>query len=346
VTSGEARQLRTRGGRTARLPLFLPVYQPRLSALSSADWAERFGVEGCIVNAFLLYKDRAMRRRFEQEGLELHQLLGFEGLVMTDSGAFQGFRGPLYLHPERIVEFQDASGADVISPLDLVTPPGDNRRDAESKLEATLKRYRAARPLAGRSTLAAVQQGGRFPALRERALDALLETGVEYLALGSLVPFFNRGHDLRFVGPVIEAARARAGRDVPIHVYGAGDPVELPFLVALGADIFDSSSYVHYARKRLYMTPYGAIPDPESAERAAFRCDCAACTGAASLSEVLADEPSLIAHNLATILGCVRTLRESLAEGSLDALLARTLEIHAAWFPESRLPGSWKVLRG
>ena len=69
-----------------------------------------------------------------------------------------------------------------------------------------------------------------------------MELDPKYVAIGSLVPFFNVNHDLSFVGAVLRDARQVMGPDIPMHVYGAGDPCELPFMVALGANVFDSSS--------------------------------------------------------------------------------------------------------
>ena len=73
---------------------------------------------------------------------------------------------------------------------------------------------------------------------------------VRYVAIGSLVPFFNKNHDLAFPGAVIGKARAMMGPELPMHIYGAGDPVELPFFVKIGATVFDSASYGHDAAKK------------------------------------------------------------------------------------------------
>ena len=79
-----------------------------------------------------------------------------------------------------------------------------------------------------KNTLAGVQQGGRFLDLRRQSVESLMEIGVEYLAIGSLVPFFNKRRNLKFVGDVLRDARRISGPEMPMHVYGAGDPVELP----------------------------------------------------------------------------------------------------------------------
>ena len=339
------RLLKTRSGRVCDLPLFLPVYQPGSTAVPLRQWVECFGIEGCMVNAYFLYKNRASRRVFEA-GMDIHDYLQFQELVMTDSGAFQGLTGRLLLKNEDIVIFQDRMGADIISPLDVITPPGDGRRLAEKKLRRTTARVRKAKELIGRATLAGVQQGGRFLDLRRRSVEDLMEIGVEYIAIGSLVPFFTRNHDLRFVGAVLREAREVAGKETPIHVYGAGDPVELPFMSALGADIFDSSSYVHFAKGGWYMTPYGAVSDETMLSRTDWVCTCCHCSAAENVSSVFAEEHRLAAHNLWTILETVRRLRVARQTGTLERLLQDTLHRHMRWFPDSQLGPSWESLHG
>ena len=82
------REFTTPRGLRVRLPLTLPVYQPRSPLVPSSRWKAEFPVEGCISNAFFLYKDRPTRVRFESGEVTLAQHLGFDGFLMTDSGAF------------------------------------------------------------------------------------------------------------------------------------------------------------------------------------------------------------------------------------------------------------------
>jgi 7-cyano-7-deazaguanine tRNA-ribosyltransferase len=309
------------------------------------DWKRHFDIEGCIVNAYFLYKNREIRSLFA-EGQELHRYLNFDGIIMTDSGAFQGLTRQLFLENKTIVMFQDQIGADVVSPLDLITPPGDRRVIAEQKMNATHSRVREAKSIVRRSTLAGVQQGGRFLDLRRRSAEALVAIGVQYIAIGSLVPFFNRKKNLEFIGNVLRDARAIAGPEIPIHVYGAGDPAELPFFVALGADIFDSSSYGHYAVGGWYMTSFGAINQPDRIAAGEYRCGCHVCSVATSPGAVFSDKSALAAHNLWTILETIRRVRRALSENGLSLLLSEILAQHMEWFPKSELGKSWESLHG
>lgn len=336
-----SRLLVTGRGSKHRLPIFLPVYQPHRQQDLLAGWADGPVIDGCIVNSYFLYKRRELRVRLVEQGL--HDYLGFSGLVTTDSGAFQGFTRKLYLDNRDIVRFQDRIGSDVLAPLDLVTPPGDSKAQAEAKLLATEKRIRQALKLAERGTVAAVAQGGRFLDLRRRSVRTIRDMGISYLALGSLVPFFGRNHDLRFAGTVAKDARAVIGPGIPIHLYGAGDPCELPFFVACGVTVFDSASYASFAGDGWYMTRYGALRDAGPLRAGEYRCRCPAC----------ADDPAeiphgkgLFTHNLWTICSTVDEINDHLDQGTLGTYLEDILEVHDAWFPMSALRRSWQELEG
>jgi len=333
--------LLTRAGIRYEQPLFLPVYQPRERVFQLAAWEGEPRIEGIIVNAYFLYKIRELRKQLAADS-GLKEFVGFSGLVTTDSGAFQGLTRQLYLSNKKIVRFQDAIGSDIIAPLDLITPPGDNRTKAQSKLHATEKRVAEGLAIVERGTLAGVQQGGRFLDLRHESVGRLMELGIEYLAIGSLVPFFTGNHDLAFPAAVLVDARRTAGLNIPMHVYGAGDPCELPFMVACGATIFDSSSHGHYAQGGWYMTPYGALPEPGPILAGEFACECPLCQES-PIEAVFSDKAALARHNLWTICNTVSGLRTLVREpAELDAYLERVLEIHQNWFPNSRLVPSWR----
>lgn len=337
-----SRVLRLRRGSTFDLPFFVPVYRPGSTVFGLDAWDGEPRIRGCMVNAFFLYKDRALRGAFGQ-GLTLKEHIGFDGLLVTDSGAFQGFKGPLLLSNKKIVSFQDMIRTDIAAPLDLVTPPGDNRSIATRKLEATQKRIREGLKVAEHCILAGVQQGGRFLDLRRKSVEELVAMDIEYLAIGSLVPFFNKNHDLQFVGKVLQEARSIVGPHIPMHVYGAGDPVEIPFMVRLGADIFDSSSYAHFAESGYYMTPYGSLNDPGPILAGEFTCPCSVCAND-DIQTVFTDVEKLKTHNLWTICRVVDDLRTTRDRDALDTMLASILSIHRTWFPTSALAASWESL--
>lgn len=330
-----------RNGRVYDTPLFLPVFQRGNPYVEMTTLRTAFPTRGLITNAFFLYKDRPAREAALKAGVRA--LLDYDGLVVTDSGAFQGFQRPLYLSNRAIIEFQERIGADVISPLDLVSPPGERRTVVAKKLDATIRRVEEGLRIVSSAMLIGVQQGGRFADLRLEAARALKELGCRYVALGSLVPFFNRAHDVAFVGTVIRQARSVLGDDVPIHLFGAGDPVELPVYVLLGCDVFDSSSFAHYAGDGWYMTPFGSFDDAKRLGESGFVCACPYCVGGAET--VFANREKLALHNLWTIFDVVIRLASCLESGTLNDYVEDVVERNRRWFPESRLAASWATLR-
>jgi 7-cyano-7-deazaguanine tRNA-ribosyltransferase len=324
-------------GRSASYPVFFPVHH-RTPMVSAASLAR---APGMISNAFFFYKDRDVRASV-RDGLRLRELVQHPGILMTDSGAFQGFKRPLHLHNRTIVKFQEELGADIVSPLDLVTGPWEKRTVAERKLASTHKRVVEAFATAERALVAGVQQGGRFLDLRRQATDQLLDAGARYLALGSLVPFLTRNHDVATVVTIIRETRSRAGAGFPLHLYGAGDPVELPLFALAGANVFDSSSFAHFAEAGYYMTPHGAVPVAEVADLE-WSCSCAGCTTAGPTT-VTADVRTLSEHNFDVILATIDAIRSAAAEDRLPALVADVVERHQRLFPTSDLRASADVL--
>ena len=341
-TTVPARPVVTAEGRIIATPLFLPVFQYGNPFVTVEMLELNFGVRGLITNAFFIYKNRELKPVVAEQGIR--KFLGFSGLIMTDSGAFQQFSGPLYLSNKKIIRFQQDIGVDVASPLDVITTPGDNRTNAAKKLDATLKRIKEGLEIVDRTVLAGVQQGGKFLELRGRALETLVKFGVTYIALGSLVPFFTKGHHVEFIGKVLKQARDIVPDHIPMHLYGAGDPLEIPFYVALGCDIFDSSSFIHYARDGWYMTPYGALSVKErNTGDMPYVCECPYCQEFGS--QLWRDEIRLSHHNLWTILHVLDDVTQRRTAGTLDAYLEQILDVHQRWFPESLLRQSWEVVR-
>jgi tRNA-guanine family transglycosylase len=329
-----------KSGMEVELPMFIPVHRPDYGFDLFSESYRHAGLSACMVNSFFLYKNRETRALFEN-GLTLREHIGgFDGLICTDSGAFQGLKRPLYLANKTIVKFQNMIQSDVAAPVDLITPPGDGRTEAESKMLASHKRILEALPLCNYSLLAGMQQGGRFFDLRQKHIRLLAELDLRYYGIGSLVPFFNRKHDLHFCCKVISDARLSIGPQKAMHVYGAGDPVEIPFLYQAGANVFDSSSYAHFAEAGSFMTPYGAVPSLDALSKMEYQCSCPICQNS-SEQEVFQDKSLLKQHNLHQIFMAIRLIRSWKDKTEAEKCLANILDRHMKSFNDSKLQESW-----
>jgi len=76
--------------------------------------------------------------------------------------------------------------------FDLITYPHDNKGAALRKTTKSIRYVEQVLPEMNQAILLGVQQGGRFSDIRMKAIDSLLNLGIKYVALGGLVPFFNK----------------------------------------------------------------------------------------------------------------------------------------------------------
>ena len=332
-----------------KLPLFIPVYRPDFDFELFTDDSLSYSLNAVMVNSFLLFRDEELRSKFRQ-GYTLREYIGgFPGMICTDSGAFQQLGGrKVRLDPVEIVRFQNFIKTDIAAPLDLITPPDTDYNETYRRM--VISQYRIEEGLSNSeySDLVGLQQGGGFFSLRQKHIRQLADMGViRYYGIGSMVPFFNKNHDLLFTCNVIKDARSVIGENVPMHVYGAGDPLDIAFMFHAGANVFDSSSYAHYAAGGYYMTPYGAVNKRNACEKLGFNCNCPVCSKN-NLSDIFDVKNGIRLreqHNLFLLLLTMKELQVHNERKELEKYLSRIYEKHienSDLFPNSKLSESWE----
>ncbi|MFZ1315856.1 tRNA-guanine transglycosylase, partial [Methanothrix sp.] len=113
-------------------PLLMPVVNPHLPLIPPEELA-LMGAGMIITNSYIINQDQELRIKAIERGL--HDLLGFSGPIMTDSGAFQlSVYGDIDVLPLEILDFQFAIKSDISVPLDIPTPPDVSRERAELEL--------------------------------------------------------------------------------------------------------------------------------------------------------------------------------------------------------------------
>jgi len=305
------------GGKTVHTPALFPVVNPHLPLIPAAE-IQALGADAIITNAYIF----ATSERFRGPALEqgLHRLLGFDGVIMTDSGAFQqSVYGDVEITNRETLEFQRSIGSDILVPLDIATPPQAPRKAAESDLSTTLERIREAVEIAGTDNLAAPVQGGRFPDLREEAGKAVSGMGITFCPIGGVVPFME-AYRYRELVEVVLAAKRGISPAACVHLFGAGHPSMLALAVAMGCDVFDSAAYALFAREGRYLTASGSIKLDEITELA---CPCETCRRRSDedLKEDPHRETLLARHNLAITIIEMAKIREAIREGTLWELV-------------------------
>ncbi|MBN2196877.1 MAG: tRNA-guanine transglycosylase [Polyangiaceae bacterium] len=147
------------------------------------------------------------------------------------------------LTPSEVLDFQERH-ADVAFTLDFPVPPGTEPDEAERRLGLTVANALWAVRNRRRPDLrlyACVQAWDAESA--RRCARSYAGQGFDGVAIGGLVP---RARDLDVVLEIVDAVRSELP-DLPIHVFGLGNPTTVRALFERGVQSVDSSSYVKLA---------------------------------------------------------------------------------------------------
>jgi 7-cyano-7-deazaguanine tRNA-ribosyltransferase len=310
-------------------PALLPVVHPdpKRQPLAPSEIRRRFGFSAVITSSYIAWRSPELRPIAEAQGI--HRLLGFDGPVMTDSGAFQQHAyGHIEVSPETILDFQEQIGSDIATVLDVFVEPDLPHADAALGVEATLERARAAR--ARRSGLLAVPvQGARYPDLRARSASGASEVG-DVLAVGGVVPLFEQ-YRFRELAGVLLAARPHLTPAAAVHLFGTGHPMTFAFAALVGVDLFDSSAYHKFARRGRLLFPEGTVAVDELDEPL---CQCSLCSEMplAKVAGLPPDERerAIALHNLLTSAEEMGRVRQAIRDGTLWELAERRATAHPA----------------
>lgn len=314
---------------TIETPALLPVVHPdpARQPLPPTEIRRHFGFSAIITSSYITWRSPHLKPAAESQGI--HGLLGYDGPVMTDSGAFQQHAyGHVEVAPETILEFQGRIGSDIATVLDVFVEPEFPRAEAERGVATTIERARAAR--AARPGLLAVPvQGARFPDLRARSAAAASEVG-DVLAIGGVVPLFEQ-YRFAELAQVLLAARPSLSPACAVHLFGTGHPMTFAFAALLGVDLFDSSAYHKFARRGRLLFPEGSVDVDDLAEPL---CQCRLCTDR-PLTEVAKLPPeervrALALHNLLTSAEEMARVRQAIRDQTLWELAEQRATAHPA----------------
>ncbi|MGB0651876.1 MAG: tRNA guanosine(15) transglycosylase TgtA [Thermoplasmatota archaeon] len=347
AAAGRMGRFSTRHG-DVTTPTLMPVVNPNIDLVSPQEMRDRFGCEMVITNSYVFWKHEALRTAALENGV--HSVLDWDGPVMTDSGTFQMYvYGDVEVGPEEIVAFQRDMGVDVATCLDLFVTPDMNRQQAEEAVATTLARTKEAVAHKGESLLNATVQGGLELDLRQHCATTYRDLDVDYHTIGGVVPVMERQMYPELVDMIL-ASQGTLRKDRPLHLFGAGHPLVFPLAVALGCDLFDSSSYAKYAKDGRVMTPEGTVKAAELEEWPTASRDLDAWTPRELAKELgitggsskkkrgrrgpprteagKAAERALALHNLDVMFTDLRRIRQSIRDGTLWELVEQRAAAH------------------
>ncbi|MGB9631400.1 MAG: tRNA guanosine(15) transglycosylase TgtA [Candidatus Methanodesulfokora sp.] len=326
--SARIAELSTKSGKLL-LPNFFPVFNPNKPVVTPEEM-KRIGVEAIITNSYIIYKNEKMREEALKRGI--HSAIGFDGIIMTDSGAYQLYRyGGIEISNREIIRFQHAIGSDIGTILDVPMSSDISRKEAEKGVKTTIDHAiewkSISEELKGTLWLG-TPQGGPYDDLIYESAKRIAELGFDYYGVGSIKVALEE-YNFTMQADLLMKVRGFLQPNKPVHFWGIGLPSSFSLFVALGADTFDSASYALYAAEGRYMTPERTIPLDELEE---FPCSCPICSKY-SVKEVKEMEKGereriISIHNLYVSIQEMRKIRTAIREGWLWNLVQERARAH------------------
>ncbi|MGD0319841.1 MAG: tRNA guanosine(15) transglycosylase TgtA [Nitrososphaerales archaeon] len=314
------------GGKTLETPCLLPVVHPVNQVISTKELGA-MGFRGLMTNSYII------RSRRKNEALRdgIHEMLGFDGVLMTDSGGYQVLEyGDLEIGYGEVASFQADIGSDLAVTLDRPTGYPQSRRAAEDSVDYSLRNaFSTIKEYGNRETVwMGPVQGGLYQDLVSKSAASLWKAGFEFLALGSPVQIMEN-YMFDDLLRMVVAARRPIPYSVPLHLFGAGHPLTMALVVALGCDTFDSASYALFARNGRYMS-HGGVLSLETMKYLPCSCPVCAKTSVRDLHDLdVRDRAKLVAtHNLFMLREEVEACKEAIAEGRLWDLVEEKSMAH------------------
>ena len=311
-------------------PAYIPVIHPVKQTIPSKKIRE-IGFDLVITNAYITknsYGDEAVKKG-------IHKIIDFDGAIMTDSGGYQVLEyGDVKVLPSEIANFEKEILTDFAIPLDKPTGFGLPLKKAEAYVKHTLKISKQTLDDSednGQIWIGPIQGGEHFE-LVAKATKRLVDIGFQMLALGSPVEFLE-SYEYRLLARMIVAAKKQMPHSIPLHLFGAGHPLTIPFAVALGCDTFDSASYMLYAKHQRYITDDGTR---YLSDIVVFPCNCEVCSkytpDELRQLEVTEKINQLAIHNLYAIKLEVDKVKQSIYEGRLWEYVMKKARAHPKLF--------------
>ncbi len=278
-----------------------------------------------------------MLKKRLQKVEEVHSVLNFDGIIMTDSGAYQLLRyGDVDVTNVEIVDYQCEIGSDIGVILDIPTSYDVSYEKALESAETTFQRAIEVRNIIEKCTntlwTLPIQGGTHLEILQKYAIksDSIVGYGYSLFALGSPTTLLEN-YMFDKVIEMIATVRPHIRPSYPLHLFGAGHPLIMPFVIALGVDLMDSASYILYAKDGRYMTRKGTY---EVEELSYFPCTCPVCSKytVEEFSKLARqDKWKLLAlHNLYTLFRELNEVKECIKEGRLWEYLEEKARSHPA----------------
>ncbi len=257
------------------LPAFMPVATQGSVKGVTVDQLRQSGAQMLLGNAYHLAQRPGSDVVRRLGGL--HQMMGWQGPILTDSGGFQIFSlarltsveeegatfqshidgSTMVMTPEKSIEIQEDLGSDIAMVLDHVVglPAGKpvleeasqrTVRWAERSLQASKRKDQA---------LFAIVQGGLDADLRRTCCEQLVVLDFPGYAIGGL----SVGETPQQMQQMLEVTCPLLPADKPRYLMGVGRPLDLLEAICRGVDMFDCVMPTRNGRNAMAFTDQGPL---------------------------------------------------------------------------------------
>jgi len=346
----------------ASTPAFLPVGTAGTVKGVTPDQLRAAGVQIVLANTYHLMLRPGAETVAKLGGL--HQMMGWQGPILTDSGGYQVFSlahlreidddGVLFrshldgsevkLTPELAVEIQQKLGADIIMQLDEcphAEAPKDHVAQAVRRSAAWAARCRETWETAGRKSargdpqaMFGIQQGGVWGDLRAESAERIAALDLPGYAIGGL----SVGEDRDAMRAVLDEIDTQLPADRPRYLMGVGEPRDLLAAVQRGVDMFDCVLPTRNGRNAQAFTAGGRIrlrnacwaEDRRGLEDG---CDCYTCRSFARgtlrhlfMAEEMLGPILVTIHNIRFFARLMAAIRSAITAGNLSEMAGQWIE--------------------
>ncbi len=276
ASDGHARRGRLEFPRgTVETPAFMPVgTYGTVKGMLPRD-IHAIGAQIILGNTFHLWL-RPGTDIIERHG-DLHNFMGWDGPILTDSGGFQvfslgamrkiseqgvKFQSPVdgarvFLDPETSMDIQRKLGSDIVMIFDECTPYPATEAEARASMELSLRWAARSKTAHGDNSAAlfGIVQGGMHEQLRRESTAGLVDIGFDGYAIGGL----SVGEPKDEMMKVLEVMQPLLPEDKPRYLMGVGTPADLLQGVKRGIDMFDCVMPTRNARNGYIFTSRGVL---------------------------------------------------------------------------------------
>ena len=260
---------------TVDLPAFMPVATLGSVKGIDVDQLRTSGAQMLLGNAYHL----ALRPGSDvvQQLGGLHEMMGWQGPILTDSGGFQvyslaessrltdegvSFKSHIdgswmELTPERAIVLQEQLGADCIMCLDECPASDVSPERLRRAVDRTTDWARRCKDAQTRTdqVLFGIVQGGTDPSLREISAEGLLRLEFPGYAVGGL----SVGESPESMYATLDVTTVMLPEDRPRYLMGVGTPRDLYEAVVRGVDLFDCVMPTRNGRSASAFTSEGVV---------------------------------------------------------------------------------------